>query len=72
MRKEVADVLKVVDKHLESFIVVDKDDALQFLERLAREISKRLDKVEAELTQEDDPRLEWIFQLMKKEETDNG
>ena len=72
MRKAVADVLKVVDKHLESFIVVDKDDALQFLERLAREISKRLDKVEAELTQEDDPRLEWIFQLMKKEETDNG
>jgi len=72
MRTEIEDVLKKVDKHLESFIVTDKDDALQFLERLSREISKRLDKIETELTQEDDPRLEWIFQLMKKEETKSG
>ncbi len=72
MRTEIEYVLKKVDKHLESFIVTDKDDALQFLERLSREISKRLDKIQTELTQEDDPRLEWIFQLMKKEETKSG
>lgn len=60
MRTEVADVLKVVDQHLESFIVTDMDDALQFLERLSREISKRLDKVEDQLTHEDDLRLNWI------------
>lgn len=68
MRKEVAEVLKVIDTHLEAFIVTDKDDALQFMERLSREIQKRLDTIEAELAQEDDPKLEWIFQLMKKEE----
>lgn len=69
MRKEVADVLSVVDRHLESFIVVDMDDALQFLERLAREMQKRLDKIEEQIVREDDPRLEWIAKVMEKTET---
>lgn len=60
MHTTIADVLKVMDKHLEAFIVTDMDDALQFLERLSREISKRLDKIEEEIVREDDPRLDWI------------
>ena len=39
MRTEIEDVLKKVDKHLEAFIVTDKDDALTFLDRLSSEMS---------------------------------
>lgn len=69
MRKEVADVLSVVDRHLESFIVVDMDDALQFIERLSREMQKRLDKIEEQVVREDDPRLEWIEKAIVETET---
>lgn len=68
MYAEIAIVLKVLDRHLESLIVTDKDDALQFLERLSREVQKRLDKIEEEIVREDDPRLKWIERAINGDE----